>query len=91
MCLCVGLEPFSEDVVVLKTLDLLACGKTLLAELVVREAPPLMVLYDTSNGKDLNINAACLSALQDKTMQNPLQVIISHRTVHILMTDTPSQ
>lgn len=69
-----GLELFSEDLVVLKTLELLACGRTLLAEMVARETPPLMVLYNTSNETDVNVNAACLSALQDKTMQNPLQV-----------------
>lgn len=64
--------------VVLKTLESLACGRTLLAELVDRETPPLMVLYDTSDETDVNVNAACLSALQDKTMQNPLQVIVLH-------------
>lgn len=64
--------------VVLKTLESLACGRTLLAELVDRETPPLMVLYDTSDETDVNVNAACFSALQDKTMQNPLQVIVLH-------------
>lgn len=68
---------------VLKTLELLARGRTLLAELVKRETPPLMVLYDTSGEMDVNLNAACLSALQDKTMQNPLQVIVLNFTVYI--------
>ncbi|KAK3507703.1 hypothetical protein QTP70_034715 [Hemibagrus guttatus] len=80
-CQLAGLELFSEDVVVLKTLESLACGRTLLAELVDRETPPLMVLYDTSDETDVNINAACLSALQDKTMQNPLQVNSSYSNV----------
>lgn len=60
---------------VLKTLEMLARGRTLLAELVERETPPLVVLYDTSGETDINVNSACLGALQDKTMQNPLQVI----------------
>ncbi|XP_022537427.2 tudor domain-containing protein 7A [Astyanax mexicanus] len=73
-CQLAGLEPFSEDAAVLKTLESIACGRTLLAELVEREAPPLVVLYDTSQQTDVNINSACLQALQDKTMENPLQV-----------------
>lgn len=74
--MCLGLEHFSEDVAVLKTLEMLAVGRTLLAEMVERETPPLVVLYDTSLETDININAACLSSLQDKSMQNPLQVIV---------------
>lgn len=69
-----GLEPFSTDAVVLKTLDSLAVGRTLLAEIVEREDTPLIVLYDTSQNEDLNVNAVCLKALQDKSMENPLQV-----------------
>uniref|UniRef100_A0A8C1MEH7 Tudor domain containing 7 a n=1 Tax=Cyprinus carpio TaxID=7962 RepID=A0A8C1MEH7_CYPCA len=68
-----GLEPFSTDAVVLKTLDSLAVGRTLLAEIVEREDTPLIVLYDTSQNEDLNVNAVCLKALQDKSMENPLQ------------------
>ncbi|XP_053474833.1 tudor domain-containing protein 7A [Ictalurus furcatus] len=80
-CQLAGLELFSEDMVVLKTLEMLARGRTLLAELVERETPPLVVLYDTSGETDVNVNAACLSALQDKTMQNPLQVNSSYSNV----------
>uniref|UniRef100_A0A8B9HK13 Tudor domain containing 7 a n=1 Tax=Astyanax mexicanus TaxID=7994 RepID=A0A8B9HK13_ASTMX len=91
-CQLAGLEPFSEDAAVLKTLESIACGRTLLAELVEREAPPLVVLYDTSQQTDVNINSACLQALQDKTMENPLQASIqtSHlptycRLVHVYL------
>lgn len=35
---------------------------------------PAAVLYDTSQDDDVNINSACLKALQDKTMNNPLTV-----------------
>ncbi|MCJ8749314.1 hypothetical protein PDJAM_G00174940 [Pangasius djambal] len=83
-CQLAGLELFSEDAVVLKTLELLARGRTLLAELVERETPPLMVLYDTSDETDVNVNAACLSTLQDKTMQNPLQVNSSYSNVRVM-------
>lgn len=38
-------------------------------------SPPAVVLYDTSQENDVNINAACLTALQDQTMKNPLRVI----------------
>lgn len=70
---------------VLKTLEMLARGRTLLAELVERETLPLVVLYDTSGETDVNVNAACLSALQDKTMQNPLQVIAFNFIINIRM------
>ncbi|XP_051993911.1 tudor domain-containing protein 7A-like [Xyrauchen texanus] len=73
-CQLAGLEQFSRDAVVLKTLDSLAVGRTLLAEIVEREDTPLIVLYDTSQNDDVNVNAVCLKALQDKSMENPLQV-----------------
>lgn len=73
LCL-LGLEPFSTDVVVLKTLESTAVGRTLLAEIVEREDTPLIVLYDTSENEDINVNAVCLKALHDKSMENPLQV-----------------
>ncbi|XP_066515805.1 tudor domain-containing protein 7A isoform X2 [Hoplias malabaricus] len=80
-CQLAGLEPFSEDPEVLKTLESLACGRTLLAELVEREAVPLMVLYDTSQQIDVNINSSCLRALQDRSMENPLQANSSYAQV----------
>uniref|UniRef100_A0A672S153 Tudor domain-containing protein 7A-like n=1 Tax=Sinocyclocheilus grahami TaxID=75366 RepID=A0A672S153_SINGR len=73
-CQLAGVEPFSTDAVVLKSLDSLAVGRTLLAEIVEREDTPLIVLYDTSQNEDVNVNAVCLKALQDKSMENPLQV-----------------
>ncbi len=68
------LEPFSTDGVVLKTLESLAVGRTLVVEIVDREDTPVIVLYDTSENEDVNVNAVCLKALQDKSMENPLQV-----------------
>uniref|UniRef100_A0A8C2G6H2 Tudor domain containing 7 a n=1 Tax=Cyprinus carpio TaxID=7962 RepID=A0A8C2G6H2_CYPCA len=73
-CQLAGLEPFSTDGVVLKTLESLAVGRTLLVEIVEREDTPAIVLYDTSENEDVNVNAVCLKALQDKSMENPLQV-----------------
>ncbi|KAI7810816.1 tudor domain-containing protein 7A [Triplophysa rosa] len=74
ICQLAGLEPFSTDAVVLKTLESTAVGRTLLAEIVEREDTPLIVLYDTSQNEDVNVNAVCLKALHDKSMENPLQV-----------------
>uniref|UniRef100_A0A673GYL3 Tudor domain-containing protein 7A-like n=1 Tax=Sinocyclocheilus rhinocerous TaxID=307959 RepID=A0A673GYL3_9TELE len=67
-------ERLVTDAVVLKSLDSLAVGCTLLAEIVELEDTPLIVLYDTSQNEDVNVNAVCLKALQDKSMENPLQV-----------------
>lgn len=45
-----------------------------MAEILERGQIPLAVLYDTSQDDDLNINAACMKTLQDKTLSSPLQV-----------------
>lgn len=45
-----------------------------MAEILERGQIPLAVLYDTSQDDDLNINAACMKSLQDKTLSSPLQV-----------------
>ncbi|KAK9980696.1 hypothetical protein ABG768_000287 [Culter alburnus] len=82
-CQLAGLEPFSTDAVVLKTLESLAVGRTLLAEIVEREDTPLIVLYDTSQNDDVNVNALCLKALQDKSMENPLQVNSVYTNVYV--------
>lgn len=69
-----GLEPFSQEPVMLKKFETIAVGKILLAEILERGQPPLVVLYDTSQDDDVNINTACMKALQDKSMASPLQV-----------------
>lgn len=58
----------------LQKFETMASGRILLAEILDRAKPPLVVLYDTSQDDDLNINAACIKALQDKTLASPLQV-----------------
>lgn len=69
-----GLEAFALEPAVLKKFDSMASGKILLAEILDREDIPLMVLYDTSQENDININASCLKALQEKSLESPLQV-----------------
>lgn len=50
-----------------------------MAEILERGPVPLAVLYDTSQDDDLNINAACMKSLQDKTLSSPLQVAKAKR------------
>lgn len=72
-----GLETFSSHPLVLSSLDKLAVGKILLMEALEpcqQGEMPVVVLYDTSQDDDVNINSTCLKALQDKTMNNPLTV-----------------
>ena len=69
-----GLEGFGSHQAVLASLDTLAVDKILLIEFVERCAAPLVVLYDTSQDDDVNINQLCLMAVQDRTMDNPLTV-----------------
>lgn len=73
-CVCPGLEPFCQEAAVLKKFETMASGRILLAEILERAQTPLVVLYDTSQDDDVNINAACMKALQDKTLASPLQV-----------------
>ncbi|XP_037116101.1 tudor domain-containing protein 7B-like [Syngnathus acus] len=78
-----GLEPFSQEPAVLKTLEAMASGRILLAEILQRGQTPLMVLYDTSQDDDVNINAACMKALQDKNLASPLQVNSAYMNVTV--------
>lgn len=39
---------------------------------------PLVVLYDTSGEDDININATCLKAICDKSLEVHLQVPSDH-------------
>ncbi|XP_077444976.1 tudor domain-containing protein 7B isoform X1 [Stigmatopora argus] len=78
-----GLELFCQEAAVLKTFEAMASGRILLAEILQRADTPLMVLYDTSQDDDVNINAACMKALQDKTLSNPLQVNNAYMNVTV--------
>lgn len=74
LCVNSGLEPFCQEPEVLKKFETMASGRILLAEILERGQVPLVVLYDTSHDDDVNINAVCMKALQDKTLASPLQV-----------------
>uniref|UniRef100_A0A4W5KJD9 Tudor domain containing 7 a n=1 Tax=Hucho hucho TaxID=62062 RepID=A0A4W5KJD9_9TELE len=83
-CTLAGLEQFSSELPVLQTLESLAVGKILLVELLQHDTdPPQVVLYDTSHDDEVNINAVCLKALQDKAMENPLQVNSTYMNVSV--------
>uniref|UniRef100_A0A3Q3DRB2 Tudor domain containing 7 b n=1 Tax=Hippocampus comes TaxID=109280 RepID=A0A3Q3DRB2_HIPCM len=78
-----GLELFHREPAVLKSFEAMASGRILLAEILQRGQTPLMVLYDTSQDDDVNINAACMKALQDKSLISPLQVNSAYMNVSI--------
>ncbi|XP_029310313.1 tudor domain-containing protein 7B [Cottoperca gobio] len=82
-CKLAGLEPFRQESVVLKKFEAMASGKILLAEILERGQIPLVVLYDTSQDDDVNINAACMKALQDKTLASPLQMNSAYMNVTV--------
>ncbi|XP_038831804.1 tudor domain-containing protein 7B-like [Salvelinus namaycush] len=82
-CQLAGLEPFYQEPAVLKKFESMASGKILLAEILERGQTPLVVLYDTSQDVDVNINAACIKALQDKTLASPLQVNSAYMNVAV--------
>ncbi|XP_051939463.1 tudor domain-containing protein 7A [Hippocampus zosterae] len=73
-----GLEAFSSHPAVLSCLEKFAVGKILLMEILGSSTHPNdlpeVLLYDTSQDDDININSVCLKELQDKTMNNPLTV-----------------
>ncbi|XP_041838081.1 tudor domain-containing protein 7A isoform X2 [Melanotaenia boesemani] len=79
-----GLEVFSSHPSVLSCLDQLAVSKILLMETVEPcqlNEMPLVVLYDTSQDNDININSRCLKSLQDKSMNNPLSENVIYQDV----------
>ncbi|KAK3568005.1 hypothetical protein QTP86_028605 [Hemibagrus guttatus] len=82
-CKLAGLEAFALDPAVLKKFDSMASGKILLAEILEREDIPLMVLYDTSQEDDINVNASCLKALQEKSLESPLQINSAYMNVSV--------
>ncbi|XP_078021949.1 tudor domain-containing protein 7A [Epinephelus lanceolatus] len=81
-----GLEAFSSHPEVLSLLDKLAVEKILLMETLEphqQNNTPVTVLYDTSQAEDININSACLKALRDVTMNNPLTVNVTYQDVFV--------
>lgn len=82
-CKLAGLEPFCQEPAVLKKFETMASGKILLAEILERRQTPLVVLYDTSQDDDVNINACCMKELHDKTLASPLRVNSAYMNVTV--------
>ncbi|KAM6894500.1 tudor domain-containing protein 7B isoform 2-T3 [Lycodopsis pacificus] len=82
-CKLAGLKPFCQEPAVLKKFETMASGKILLAEIIERGQTPVVVLYDTSQDDDVNINAACMKALQDKTLASLSQVNSTYMNVTV--------
>ncbi|XP_068448627.1 tudor domain-containing protein 7A [Clinocottus analis] len=81
-----GLEAFSSYPPVLSSLDKLIVGKIMLMETLEscqQNETPVVVLYDTSQDDDININSTCLKTLQDLTMSNPLTVNATYPDVRV--------
>ncbi|XP_034454399.1 tudor domain-containing protein 7A [Hippoglossus hippoglossus] len=77
-----GLETLSSHPLVQSSLDKLVVGKILLMETLEpcqQIEGPLVVLYDTSQDDDININSTCLKSLQDNTMNNPLTLQVTQQ------------
>ncbi|RMC22426.1 hypothetical protein DUI87_00740 [Hirundo rustica rustica] len=77
-CKLAGLEAFCDDPVLVKAVESQACYKIFAVEILEKSDTPLLVLYDTSGEDDVNINATCLRALYDKSLELHLQIKIIH-------------
>ena len=82
----IGLEAFCEDPVLVKMVESQTCGKIFAVEILDKSAVPLVILYDTSGDDDININAACLKALRDKSLELHVQVVPSSSCTSLINT-----
>ncbi|NP_001084569.2 tudor domain-containing protein 7 [Xenopus laevis] len=82
-CRLAGLEAFCDDSVIIKALEAKACGKILAVEILHKSEKPLVVLYDTSGDDDININAACLKELYDRSLSLQLKANLSFSNVTV--------
>ncbi|XP_020860132.1 tudor domain-containing protein 7 isoform X4 [Phascolarctos cinereus] len=82
-CKLAGLEVFNDDPSLVKVVESLACGKIFAVEILEKAEIPLVVLYDTSGEDDININATCLKALCDKTLEVHLQADAMYTSVKV--------
>ncbi|KFQ68226.1 Tudor domain-containing protein 7, partial [Phaethon lepturus] len=78
-----GLEVFCDDPVLVKTVESQTCSKIFAVEILEKSDIPLLVLYDTSGEDDININATCLKALYDKSLELHLQVDALYTNVRV--------
>ncbi|XP_055283072.1 tudor domain-containing protein 7 isoform X3 [Moschus berezovskii] len=77
-CKLAGLEVLSDDPDLVKVVESLTCGKIFAVEILEKTDIPLVVLYDTSGEDDININATCLKAICDKSLEVHLQITNVH-------------
>ncbi|KAM6473539.1 tudor domain-containing protein 7 isoform 1-T2 [Liasis olivaceus] len=82
-CKLAGLEAFCDDPVLVKTVESQTCGKIFAVEILEKSDIPLIILYDTSGDDDININATCLKALRDKSLEFHLQVDALYTEVRV--------
>ncbi|XP_066037590.1 tudor domain-containing protein 7 isoform X3 [Chamaea fasciata] len=82
-CKLAGLEAFCDDPVLVKAVESQTCYKIFAVEILEKSDTPLLVLYDTSGEDDININATCLKALYDKSLELHLQVDALYTNVRV--------
>ncbi|NXJ85105.1 TDRD7 protein, partial [Trogon melanurus] len=82
-CKLAGLEVFCDDPALVKTVESQTCSKIFAVEILEKSDIPLLVLYDTSGEDDININATCLKALYDKSLELHLQVDSLYTNVRV--------
>ncbi|NXA11247.1 TDRD7 protein, partial [Sapayoa aenigma] len=82
-CKLAGLEAFCDDPVLVKAVESQTCFKIFAVEILEKSDIPLLVLYDTSGEDDININATCLKALYDKSLELHLQVDALYTNVRV--------
>ncbi|XP_009705769.1 PREDICTED: tudor domain-containing protein 7, partial [Cariama cristata] len=82
-CKLAGLEVFCDDPVLVKTVESQTSSKIFAVEILEKSDIPLLVLYDTSGEDDININATCLKALYDKSLELHLQVDALYTNVRV--------
>ncbi|XP_013368721.1 PREDICTED: tudor domain-containing protein 7 isoform X2 [Chinchilla lanigera] len=82
-CKLAGLEVLNDDPNLVKMVESLTCGKIFAVEILDKADTPLVVLYDTSGDDDININATCLKAMHDKSLEVHLQVDATYTNVKV--------
>ncbi|NXB88057.1 TDRD7 protein, partial [Vidua chalybeata] len=82
-CKLAGLEAFCDDPVLVKAVESQTCFKIFAVEILEKSDIPLLVLYDTSGEDDININATCMKALYDKSLELRLQVDALYTNVRV--------
>ncbi|XP_075266861.1 tudor domain-containing protein 7 isoform X2 [Opisthocomus hoazin] len=82
-CKLAGLEVFCDDPVLVKTVESQTCFKIFAVEILEKTDTPVVVLYDTSGEDDININANCLKALYDKSLELHLKIDALYTNVRV--------